>query len=195
MRIDVASVEWHVLGVELNRQRKVGLAVAAVAIAALVVDRMTGGGPSPLGPSSAQAAAEPVGAAPEKPAKSATAAGALDPAPTSVRARLDAVRAKAGSEVSDVFAPPKAWVAEAAAPVRTGTEPTTEEKAAALAAAHRLTGVSMGSKQVVVIDGNPYTLGATRNGLTLVSIAADGRSVTIESGGVEATLTLSSTDR
>ena len=180
------------MGVELTRQQKVGLAVAAVAIAALVVDRMTGGG-SPLGPASAQAASAPAASDAAAPAK--TEATSAQSAPGSVRARLDAARSKDHGEITDGFAPPKAWVTRPQAELPSGHEPSMEEKAAALAAAHRLTGVSMGARQVAVIDGTAYTLGASRNGLTLVSIAQDGRSVVVESEGVEATLVLSSTDK
>lgn len=96
--------------------------------------------------------------------------------------------------MSDAFSPPKAWVVEVCGAVPEGAERSAAERAALLAGAHRLTGVSMGARKVAVIDGVAFTLGATREGLTLRSIADNGRSVVIEREGVEATLMLDQGD-
>lgn len=175
---------------ELTLQRKVGLTVAAVAIAALVIDRLTGGGAG-LGPAAAGAAIATT--PPTPPVAKEPSSKPTDIARPSLRLRLDAVR-EATAEPVNAFRAPAAWVPEAEqeAPPPPASP---EAKAAQLARSHRLTGVSMGARQVVVIDGTAFTLGGTQKGITLRSIAEDGRSVEIESDGTVATLRLDSDAR
>jgi hypothetical protein len=175
--------------VELKLQRKVGLAVAGVAIVALIVDRMTGAG---HGPASAGASVV------ASPAPDAAASKAPSKAPAvqqpSLRDRLESAREAEHAAQVNAFVVPASWKP---VPEKTAAPPaeSPEAKSLLLAKRHRLTGVSMGARQVVVIDGTAFTLGGSQQGITLRSIAADGRSVEIESEGVVATLMLDSDAR
>lgn len=180
---------------ELTLQRKAGLAIAAVAIAALVVDRLTGGADG-LGPASARATTAPAPTPAPTPTTTPTTAPTTAPttkgigsapAAVSLRTRLEASRSGLGD--ADAFSVPASWLP--VAPNQPAAVAMTDEaRSALLAGQHRLTGVSTGSRQVVLIDGSAYALGTSQRGITLRSIAADGRSVEIESHGVVATLHL-----
>lgn len=185
--LDGARDELQGGGVELTLQRKVSIAAVTLALGFLAFDSLSPGG-SGLGPASAGAAQSP-------PAAAAAPAVAARQAAPSLRQRLEQARKGLKEPASDGFATPEAWLKGPPESENESTARSPAQRSADLSAAHRLTGVSLGARPLVVIDGSAYSPGMSLHGITLRSIAKDGRSVEIEAGGVVATLHLDTPPR
>ena len=183
---------------KLTKQRKIYLAILALALVALAVDRLL----SPSGgtaPSEARASSDAPAAqrpAPEarKPEAKATAKDA--PSASSVLAdRLEEMRREKGLDLADAAAVPDAFTAPKSWPAVSGAGQATPRQSLAekFAASHRLEAVMLGSESnYAVVNGRCLRVGETLDGFRLVAIGK--QSATFDSEGLQVRLTLEKSD-
>jgi len=177
--------------VKLSKRQKPAVAVLAILLLALAVDRvLLDGGNVPAGASasSTQAQAEPIADA-EDPAE-------INSEPPTIRLaqKLEALWSQKGldtSQARDVFSLPASWLTD----VRPATPvdgPAQEQDAATVFAAnHQLRGVlATDQARCVTVDDRVLRLGDELDGFKLVAIEED--SVTFEADGRQVTLRLAS---
>lgn len=148
-----------------TKERKLYVGVLAAGLAALVTDRLTGGGQSADPPPDEPASALVVKSTPQT-APAAAAAPAPPAAARKLSERLTAWAANAPRKPRDPFVPAAAWSGVAdvdAIPPSAGPERFRQN--------HRLTAVLMSGRQSqAIIDGTPIRLGEVFKGFRLVSV-------------------------
>ncbi len=156
---------------KLTRQRKIYLAILAIGLAALAVDRVFLGSDG-AGPSRANAQTSgPAGSGPELavlPPGSRAAASAL--AADALAERLRRLSKKQGIEmkaVKDAFACPEGWL-----PGQAASQPARPPNAGALEfqAQHQLMAVMAGSRGSAIVDGKCLLIGQKLGLYQLVSV-------------------------
>lgn len=172
---------------KLTKQQKISLAIFAVAIAALVVDRAFLGGESvPAGASASSSPPPDVNTPPT-------------PAPTDVNTPSSTIRLNQSIEAlwrereldlnqpREVFALPEAWLNDIL-PKEPEKEPEPEKDAVTIFLAnHQLQAVLIsGLTRCVTINGHVLELGDELDGFTLIAIEED--SATFEDGDRQVTL-------
>jgi len=175
---------------QLSKTQKIYLALGAVAVAALVVDRVfLGDGEGVSGPTEAAAAEAGVRGA-DRPAPVAAAPTVEVPERPSLAARLDALARKGrldAAAVRDAFVLPSEWMGEvqATAPEK-ASAPSAAEK---FAAAHALSAVLLSNGGgCAVVNDQVVKIGQTMDGFTLLRLARE--SAVFGDGKAEVTLPL-----
>lgn len=176
---------------ELSKRQKSGLAVLAILLLALVVDRaLLGGGNVPAGASasSTQAQAEPIADA-EDPAETNS-----EPPTIGLAQKLEALWSQKGldaSQARDVFSLPASWLTDIRPSTPVDGPPPEQDAVTVFAANHQLRGVlATDQARCVTVDDRVLRLGDGLDGFKLVAIEED--SVTFEAGGRQVTLRLAS---
>ena len=178
--------------VNLSKRQKSGLAVLAVALLALVVDRaLLGGGSAPAG-ASASSNEAPAKVAPEPELKDPCEPDS-EPAAVKLSQRLETLWSEGNPDVSqarDLFSLPARWLADVN-PVAPADESPEQDPVTAFAASHQLRGVVRANQadlHCVTVDDQVLRLGEKLDGFELVAIGDD--SATFEAGGKQVTLKL-----
>jgi len=171
---------------KLSKRQRAFVAILALALGALIVDRAFLGSGSPVPDEavagSSPAAAPPPSAPPRPPAGDA----AGKPALADRLAELARAHELKTDEIRDAFRLSPAWLAECS-PQPTGEpEPTPADR---FAQAHRLTGVVVkGQAGIVLVDGGCVAIGQVLDGFRLVSVADN--SAVFEANGQRVVLKL-----
>jgi hypothetical protein len=176
---------------QLNKQRKILLAVLGVALLVFAADWFLAGS-SNTGPSVASAevsaivapgSAAPVAEEPDQGPAALTVSVAQQIETFRQRPQLTAVR------MADSFEPSAAWIASNQALTQDADEELPQQIAAAFARAHTLSAVMTGTQSsYAVIDGKIVRVGEDLDGFELLLI--DDQSVTMSSGKVRVVLRL-----
>jgi len=174
--------------VKLTKQQKISLAIFAVAIAALVVDRaFLGGGSVPAGASASSSPPPDVNTPP------APAPPDVNTPSSTIRLnqRLETLWRERELDISqprDVFTLPEAWLNDIL-PKEPEKEPEPEKDAVTIFETnHQLQGVLIsGLTRCVTINGHVLELGDELDGFILIAIEED--SATFEAGDRQVALT------
>ncbi len=176
---------------KLSKQQKSAVAILAIALLALVVDRaFLGGGSVPAGASasSTEAPAEPIPEAADPPDP--------DSEPPTIRLaqRLETLWSERNPDMSrarDVFSLPASWLADVRPATPVDRPPPEQDAVTVFTANHQLRGVVITDQaRCVTVDDRVLHLGDELDGFKLVAIEED--SATFEAGGRQVTLTLAS---
>lgn len=174
---------------ELSKRQKSGVAVLAIGLLALVVDRaFLGGGGAPAGASasSTEAPAELIGEATDPPE-----ADSESPA-IRLAQRLETLWSERNPDMSqarDIFSLPAPWLADVRPATPVDSPPPVQDAVTVFAASHQLRGVVIADQGgCVTVDDHLLRLGDELDGFKLVAI--EGDSATFEAGGKQVSLRL-----
>lgn len=175
----------------ISKRQKVYLSILAVALGALVLDRVfLGSGGATPGRAAVRQGARRPGSRQAAPASPPSAPG--EPAAPEGQRIAARLRAAAQAEkpdysnVRDVFAVPPAWMAELEPPAPDGSS---ADEGVPDRPAHKLMAVMVGERGGhAIIDGRCLLVGQERDGLKLISVAEDA--AVVEENGVRIQLQL-----